>query len=97
MGWNLLAVVEITGLQCPRDFCKDKGVTLKRIRVWVIEKFLSHFYVSCNQDSLNASVQTPILTHRTLVILFSADTPCEISLSRNRQWFNQLELGKIYA
>lgn len=53
MVWDLLAVVEITGL-CSSEFCKDKEVTEKSKAV--IEKFLSHFYGSSNQGSLNASV-----------------------------------------
>lgn len=36
-----------------------------------------------------------MLTYRIIVILFSADTTWEINLIRNRQWFNELDLGKV--
>lgn len=36
-----------------------------------------------------------MLTYRSIVILFSADTTWEINLIRNRQWFNELDLGKV--
>lgn len=36
-----------------------------------------------------------MLTYRVMEVLFCADTAWEINLNRNRQWFNELELGKV--